>query len=458
MIRWLLYLNFRYLYRLSQWSRQRFTPAGMALLGTLVASGIFGVNTRQTLAYQIFGFLVAVLLVSAAGSLFFRPRLRIRRLLPQFGAAGMPLTYGVEIHNTGTRLEQDLCLLDELEAPFPTLAEFRDGRDPEDDQRNWFDRKVGYPRLMGQIQKRRGAALAPALLPPIAPGDPARVQLNLLPLRRGYLRFRHATLGRPDPFGLLRALHTLPGPETLLILPKLYRAPEIRLPARRRFHPGGMALASTVGDSQEFLSLRDYKPGDPLRAIHWRSFARLGKPVVKEYQDEFFVRQGLVLDTYLQDRQPAVFEEAVSVAATLALRRPERDALLDLMFVGARAYRFTIGRGLGQMENMLEILACVEPNHGGTFTDLADLVLQHGDETSALICVLLGWDAPRQALVARARQLGIPVLALVVGTTPEHLMGSDPGAAGADPERLVALPLDRIQAALDRLAAVRRAA
>ena len=457
MIRRLLYLNFRALYRISQRLRQRFTPTGLALFCTLLASGVFGINTRQTLAYQIFALLAAVVLVSMLASLVYRPALRVRRVLPRFGTAGAPLAYVIDVTNAGRQPERDLCLLDELEAPFPSLAEFRNGRDPEDARRNWFDRKVGYPRLMGQIQERRGASMAPAEVPPIMPGESARVELEFLPLRRGYLHFRRVALGRPDPFGLFRALRGIPAPETLLILPRLYRAPEIRLPGQRRFQPGGMTLASTVGDSQEFLSLRDYKPGDPLRAIHWRSFAKLGRPVVKEFQDEYFVRQGLVLDTCLNGKSAAEFEPAVSVAATLALRTPERDALLDLMFVGNQAYRFTIGRSLGQVENMLEILACVEPNRDGTFQQLADLVALHSGETSALICVLLAWDAPRQEMVGRMLHLGIPVLALIIGASPEAL-GAAPGPLAAAPERLVALPLDGIQAALDRLAPNRRAA
>ena len=457
MIRKLLYLNFKTLYRLSQWLRQHFTPTGLALLSATVAAGIFGVNTRQTLAYQVFAFLVAVLLVSALASLRFRPALQVRRLLPRFGTVGLPLVYAIQMVNSGKIKERDLCLLDELEAPFPTLVEFRDERDAEDARRNWFDRKVGYPRLMGQIQQRRGASLAPAETAPVMPGESMRAELEFLPLRRGYLRFRHVTLGRPDPFGLFRALRRIPAPETLLILPRLYRAPEIRLPGQRRYQPGGMTLASTVGDSQEFLSLRDYKPGDPLRAIHWRSFAKLGRPVVKEFQDEFFVRQGLVLDTYVDRQSPEEFEAAVSVAASLAMRTPERDALLDLMFVGNQAYRVTIGRGLGQVENMLEILACVEPNRAGSFQQLADLVAQHGNETSALICVLLAWDRQRQELVGRMLRIGIPVLALIVGADADDL-AANPGPLAGVPGHLVALPLDAIQATLDGIGARRRAA
>src|SRR2546430_12423661 len=53
-----------------------------------------------------------------------------------------------------------------------------------------------------------------------------------------------------------------------------------------------------------------------LRRVHWRSAARVGRPVVKEYQDEFFVRHALVLDTFAERAESDVFEEAVDRKST----------------------------------------------------------------------------------------------------------------------------------------------
>jgi hypothetical protein len=83
----------------------------------------------------------------------------------------------------------------------------------------------------------------------------------------------------------------------VIALPKRYRIPPLALPGARKFQQGGVSLSASIGDSEEFLSLRDYRPGDPLQRLHWKSFARTGKPIVKEYQDEFFERHALVLDT-----------------------------------------------------------------------------------------------------------------------------------------------------------------
>jgi uncharacterized protein (DUF58 family) len=80
----------------------------------------------------------------------------------------------------------------------------------------------------------------------------------------------------------------------VLILPRRYPLPAIALPGTAKYHEGGVALAASVGQSEEYVALRDYRHGDPLRHIHWRSWARVGKPVVKEFEDEFFVRHALM--------------------------------------------------------------------------------------------------------------------------------------------------------------------
>ena len=122
------------------------------------------------------------------------------------------------------------------------------------------------------------------------------------------------------------------------MLPKRYRLPRLALPGARRFQHGGVALATSVGDSEEFVALRDYRPGDPLQRVHWKSFARTGKPVVKEYQDEFFERHALVLDTGTDRGEDAAFEEAVALAASFVYTIDTHECLLDLLFVGGEVH------------------------------------------------------------------------------------------------------------------------
>lgn len=450
MFRRLLYRNFRQVYAVSNWARNRLTPTGGLLFGGMIASGIFGVDTRQSLSFQIFAFLAAMLLLALLSMLVFRGRFRTRRILPDYATVRQPVKYRMIVENLGRRRQRELVVYDELQTILPDFGEFSSATDPGDKNRNWFDRVVGYPRMISLIQKKRGATIPPVAVGDLQAQEQNEVMLELLPHRRGYIRFNRTRVARPDPLGLTRAMKTNRTEESLLILPRTYAVPPVQLQGKRKYQHGGMNLASTVGDSQEFMSLRDYSPGDPLRAIHWRSFAKIGRPVVKEFQDEFFVRQGLLLDTFIEDKSNTVFEEAVSLAASFIVADRPQDALLDLMFVGSESYRFTSGRGLSQVENMLEILACVEPCHTPEFNALNELIIRHAVETSGIICVLLDWDEKRQGLIQNLTGMDIPVLVLLVTDRPE-LPAMDTRPLRNYAGNFHVLHTDNIQAGLDRL-------
>jgi uncharacterized protein (DUF58 family) len=217
-----------------------------------------------------------------------------------------------------------------------------------------------------------------------------------------------------------------------------------------KYQEGGVAMASHVGQSEDFISLRDYRHGDPLRHIHWRSWARVGRPVVKEYEDEFFVRHALVLDTFTKLPYSFAFEEAVSVAASFACTINTQESLLDLLFVGTESFYFTAGRGLAHADQMLAILASVQPCWDKSFASLEHLVLTHIKNVSGCICVLLDWDEQRREFVRKLRSLGIPVLVLVVAD-PGKVSPDDFGPMSDDPERFRVIAPGNVEAALAHL-------
>lgn len=207
-------------------------------------------------------------------------------------------------------------------------------------------------------------------------------------------------------------------------------------------------MASSIGESEEFVSLREYRPGDPLRRIHWKSFAKIGKPIVKEFQDEFFVRHALILDTFSPLAYSETFEEAVSVAASLAYTIQNQDSLLDLMFVGPQAFCFTTGRGIAHTEQMLEILASVQICRDKKFDSLEHMVLQHAAQISGCVCVFLDWDDARKNFVKSIKAQGTPLMVFVV--TPNGVT-LDPGPMANQPETFHHLPIGKIREKLAML-------
>jgi uncharacterized protein (DUF58 family) len=445
-VRRFLYRNFRLVSGLQHRLARRLTPAGQLVVAGLVAAAVIGPNTRLTVAYQAVTLMAGLLLVAVLGVLRRPPALAVRRRLPRFATVDEPLTYTVRVANHSARAGHGLALLEDLADPRPSFAEFSTAREPHEARRNRFDRAVGYPRWAWLISVNQRATIAEEPLPPLPPGGEVEARLTLLPRRRGRLTLTGLTVVRREPLGLARALRPRPAPASLLILPRRYPLPPLALPGARRYQHGGVALAQSVGDSEEFVSLRDYRPGDPVKRIHWRSWARIGRPVVREYQDEFFVRHALVLDTFVPAATDA-FEEAVSVAASFACTVGTQDSLLDLLFVGPDAFSVTAGRGVGHVDRLLEILAAVRPCRDRPFASLARLILERQAALSGVICVLLGWDEPRRELVDSLRGLGVPVLALVV-TDP----ATDPGRAETRAEVGVhRLEVGRVREGLARL-------
>lgn len=413
-MRRLLFHNFRLVFALDRWIRRRFTLAGRLVLGGLIAAGIFGIDTRKTLAYQLFSVLLALLVIAFVSSRFSRLRLQAQRELPRFVTVGETAVYQIHLINDSGQAQASLSLLEDVQWHPPTFTEFLHAKEPLAAKRNRFDDYVGYPRWVWLMSLSKGVEIAPKSLP-LIPLRTVRIDMTLTPLRRGYVHFTGMTLARPDPFGLFNAVHTLPLSDTLLVLPKRYPVPAIHLAGNRRYQRGGINLAMSVGDAEEFMSLREYRPGDSIRHIHWKSLAKCGKPVIKECQDEFFVRHALILDTFGVPGQ--LFEAAVSVAASLVAGPRSDEILLDLLFVGTQAYCFTGGRGLGTTEQLLEVLACVHACPDQTFNQLYPLIQTHLASLSGAVCIFLQWDYPRQQLVNMLRNAGIALLVIVVSRT-----------------------------------------
>jgi len=430
---------------LQYWTQRRLSRAGMGVLVALVVAGIMGPDSENNVAYQAFTLLAVLLLIGVGCICLFRGRFTARRALPRFGTAGTPLRYRVTVKNLTKRTQSSLTLLESLADPRPSFADWRAAKMAEDKELRSF--RVGRRPRLGSF---RNAMVQESRVPAIPPLSEVEVHTELLPVRRGVLRFFGVTLARPDPLGLVRAFSRVRLPQTVLILPKRYPLPAIALPGTMKYQAGGVVLASNVGQSDEFVALRDYRHGDPPRHIHWRSWAKAGKPVVKEFEDEFFVRHALVLDTFIEHPNSDIFEEAVSVAASFVCSIRTQESLLDLLFVGPDSYCLTAGRGLAHSEQMMEILASVQSCRRGDFRELEELVLDHVRGVSGCICVLLDWDKQRQEFVQKLRGLGVPVLVLVM-TMPGGKGRIEAGPMRDDPEKFHVLEVGHVEEGLAEL-------
>ena len=448
-------MNFRitrYLYtfyclgdRLSQGLRLRITVTGWLMLGVTFVLAISGVDTSYSLHYKTFSMLVMVLVLAQVSLRFTRrPRLETRRYCPRFATAGTRLRYPIDITNRGKRALRDVQFAECLSDPLPTRQEFVSLKEPREEERNIFDRIFVYYRWMWLVDLRRMAHALDTAKCSIGVGKTERIMVLLEPQRRGRLDLDTLRVFAMDPFGLFRRVRRVKSDHAkILVLPKRYPLPEVTLPGREQREEIGVGSPSqSMGQSDEFAGLRDYRAGDPRRHIHWRSWAKLNRPVVKEFEEESIPRYALVLDTWLendQDRQ--VFEETVSVAASFVSTVETRQSLLDLLLVADQAYRLSMG-GPGAeraSEKMLEILATVQAQPESVVWErLENSVKQRAPYLSAAILVLNRWCEKRQHLVEYLRGLGVQCRLFVIVED-----AADCDVAGVHP-----LPLGEIAKAL----------
>src|SRR5262245_61544134 len=211
------------IYSLISWLRyavrRRFTPAGLLALTMLVATGAIGVDMDQTVAFQGVALLLCMLGVAMSAAVFFRGRFTAQRWLPRFGSVGQPLSYLVTIANRSRRRLEHLELIEDLADPRPTLAEFAAAQ-REQRRRRWW-RITPSPS-----NEMRRAITYPASLPALPPAGQAEARVEMLPLKRGPLRFKGLTVAQPDPLGWFRGFVHLLLPQTVLILPKRYQVPD----------------------------------------------------------------------------------------------------------------------------------------------------------------------------------------------------------------------------------------
>jgi len=184
--------------------------------------------------------------------------------------------------------------------------------------------------LPGLVDIPVGDGLVEAHVPLLRAGAGHREELTIAAKRRGVIDVGPMTIGRGDPVGVLRREITWPGIQRIYVHPVTVRIPSTSAGLIRDLE--GMPTNDIVDADLSFHAIREYVPGDSPRHIHWRSTAKTGKIMVRQYEESRRSRIALLLglndlDEYADDDE---FEMAVSAASSLGVQgiRDGRDVLI----------------------------------------------------------------------------------------------------------------------------------
>jgi len=357
-------------------------PGGRYFLLATILFFLYGGLTFEAGAFVPFVYAVAAWAMTSLARVLERPRVQITaRHAPRI-AAGERLPVGVSVRNRSAGALSGARLI--------------------------------AHRLPDAIDTVESEGIA---LPNLAPGAETEASLSLSPRRRGVYELKGWRVETAFPFGILYAARAVETPSKLLVYPKFQPLNRLDLPLARRFQPGGVAFAAARGESMEFIGNRDYREGDSVRDIDWRATARLSRPIVREFREEFFLRAALVLDTHLPDPMPehrADFERAVSLGAACGDALNRHDYLVDILAAGPNLYHLLAGRGLASLDQMLDILASVGSTRHSPWSVLIPALDANLEQVSSVVCLFLDWDEDRRAFASGLAEGGAALKIVVV--------------------------------------------
>lgn len=334
-----------------------------------------------------------------------------------------------------------LCLLDVLFAPkssFLTLtrnaAETSKTHQPFTQEltiTNWAKAKVSGS--LKELWPPSAQAVGNIHEFSLTPQASANFVTTLHPQRRGTLRAEAVAVRTNGPLGLAGRQSSHPVDWTLRVLPPFHARKHLPSRIQRLRELEGRALLLVRGQGTEFDSLHEYSAGDDVRAIDWRSSARLGETLVRTWRPERDRKVVIILDSgragalRLSDF-PAfdTYLESAFLTAALAQRAGDQVDVfaLDSQIRG----RVNQGRGEQLIHKIAQKMADVEPVLAFTDWQLAQHEIEKSAKQASLVVLLTSFgvgtisDGLLQTLPALTRKQ--QVLVAAIDETKLHISNS----------------------------------
>lgn len=233
---------------------------------------------------------------------------------------------------------------------------------------------------------------------------------------------------RQDPLGILRREVAWTQPQQIFVHPRTVQLENASTGFIRDLE--GLATKDLSNDDVSFHALREYVPGDDLRYVHWRSTARTGRLMIRQFEETRRSQVVIVLDTRLADYAgDDEFELAISCAASLS-----RSAQTE----GKEVTVFTSDVALPgpTRDSLLDAYSGIDPSPSREpFGDRARVVA--ADAPSASVVILVTGSATSMEQV-RLASIRVPAMARCFGI--RAAVGEDLSRKGVGDFALVSVP------------------
>ena len=255
-------------------------------------------------------------------------------------------------------------------------------------------------------------------------GEQRSVSVSARFLERGPHQLDAFSAAALVPLRLTVGLRIMSDGVHFLVVPRIARVRGLSLP-QGVGQKNGVDQVLRLGESQELAGVRPYCPGDRVRDLHAKTWARSGVPAVLQYQEEYFSRVGVVLDVGLrgdnQGLDEEIMEAAISLAAGVVAHLSGSAIQVDFLFSTDCEGPRVFSSSTDTVERALNQLAMVKNRNKFDGRDLVEVLNPHLDRVSGLVLVLPGWDEARGSFVDSLRAQGVFCRVLLVVRDPEQL-------------------------------------
>jgi uncharacterized protein (DUF58 family) len=245
-----------------------------------------------------------------------------------------------------------------------------------------------------------------------------------------------------DPFGLCELGRSFTTVGHLTVVPQVITLPNVRV-AGQYAGSGDSRARSVAVHGEDDAATREYRNGDDLRRVHWRSTARTGELMVRREEQPWESRATIVLDTRRQGHRgegpTSSFEWAVSAAASVALHLRHAGYKIRLVTGTGTDLDATERDGDGAL---LDCLAEVNVSAANDIPTLVERIRRRGD--GGLVIAVLGAMSLIEAQALGAlRASGTTCLALFIDPTTWLNLSEEVRAAAEADQAAAAMTLLR---------------
>jgi uncharacterized protein (DUF58 family) len=235
--------------------------------------------------------------------------------------------------------------------------------------------------------------------------------------RRGLFQFGPATISGSDPFGLFRSTRSIGEVRSILVYPRTVDLTGLALPAGQ-FLGGDRRRVGWHQTTAHVSGVRDYRPGDSVRHVHWPSTAHAGRLMVKEFDVEPIADVWIFLDLESSVQRgsgdESTEEYGVTIAASLGRHFLTQGRSVGLVAIASEHRILAVDRGQRQLTKLLEDLAVVRADGD---VPIAAVLASESDRVTrnaAVIVVTPSLDERWPFVLRGLRDRGIETAAVVL--------------------------------------------